>query len=131
MFDIKDFKGKPFQWNGNGNPGYDCVSLVVAVLERLHGYVIDYPERGSHNISLPRLPEIMKNHLERYLLPVSTDLYEVGDVFLYQIYKEPCHMGIYVGQQKILTALENKGVTTFSIYDETWLKRLTKVFRWQ
>ena len=131
MFNFEEYMGKPFEWNGNGNPGYDCVSLVVAVLERLHGYYITYPERGSHNIHIKELPKTMMKHLSRYLQRIKTFDYIIGDVFIYTIHKAPCHLGIYIGGGKILMAVETKGVTTFSTEDEIWYKRLTGVYRWQ
>ena len=33
---IADLVGKPFEWGGTGNPGYDCGSLAVEISKRVH-----------------------------------------------------------------------------------------------
>lgn len=38
---IRSCVGLPYQWGGNGNPGYDCSGLVVAGLNAAGAYISD------------------------------------------------------------------------------------------
>ncbi len=102
--------GKPYVWGGN-NPsqGFDCSGLVEYVLR----------ESG---VSAPR------TSWQQYSLghEVSISHLRPGDLLFFSTYaKGPSHVGIYVGNDRFVNALNpSTGVTLSQVTDPYFAKRL-------
>jgi hypothetical protein len=138
-FDCSAYMGKSFIWNGDGTVGYDCVSLCVSILEKVKGREFLYPEKFFHDPQElnPDTNTLMERVLGR-MSPVKVEVINkptkeelvLGDIFMYRCMRMPFHVGVYVGNEKILSCVEGQGVIMISLHDQSWCRRINGVFRW-
>ncbi len=102
------FLNTPYRFGGNGKKGIDCSAFVQKVF-------------GEFNLKLPRTAR------EQYTLGTRVpkgDL-QLGDLIFFQTYaKFPSHVGIYLGDNKMIHASSrNRGVVVSSINSKYFRKR--------
>jgi len=102
------FLNTPYRFGGNGKNGIDCSAFVQKVF-------------GEFNLKLPRTAR------EQYTLGTRVpkgDL-QLGDLIFFQTYaKFPSHVGIYLGDNKMIHASSrNRGVVVSSINSNYFRKR--------
>ncbi|MDX9709827.1 MAG: LysM peptidoglycan-binding domain-containing protein [Trichloromonas sp.] len=102
------FLNTPYRFGGNGQNGIDCSGFVQKVF-------------GEFDLKLPRTAR------EQYTLGTRVpkgDL-QLGDLIFFQTYaKYPSHVGIYIGDDKMIHASSrNKGVVVSSINSNYFRKR--------
>ncbi len=104
----------------------DCAGVVVHCATRL---ALEHADMQGY----PRLP--FKNTLKEFL-DAQPNLIEVpiaemaaGDVILMRIKAAPQHLGIYVGNGYMIHAYDDIGRTVEQRIDDTWLKKITAVYR--
>ncbi len=88
------YLGTPYRFGGTDSTGFDCSGFVGTVLKKL-GY------------SPPRTASAMAEWAE----PVPLDSIKPGDLLFFDYYKKPIgHVGIYVGDGKVVHASSKRGV---------------------
>lgn len=102
------FLNTPYRFGGNGQNGIDCSGFVQKVF-------------GEFDLKLPRTAR------EQYTLGTRVpkgDL-QLGDLIFFKTYaKYPSHVGIYIGDDKMIHASSrNKGVVVSSINSNYFRKR--------
>ncbi len=98
---------RPYQFGANDIYRMDCSAFVQRVFE-------------INGIRLPR------NTKEQALVGVPVNLSEIrpGDLLFFTTYRKgPSHVGIYIGNGKMVHASERKGITIDRIDDPYWQRR--------
>ncbi len=97
---------RPYQFGGNDLYRMDCSAFVKRVFE-------------VNGISLPRSTK------EQAQVGVQVGLEDIkpGDLLFFSTYRPgPSHVGIYIGNGKMIHASEKKGITIDRIEDPYWQK---------
>ncbi|MGC9102801.1 MAG: C40 family peptidase, partial [Desulfurella sp.] len=105
----KLFVGTPYQWGGtNLETGVDCSGFVQDVFAKFH---IDLPRTSSEQFNVGK--------------PVSLSDIKPGDLLFFQTYPGtyPSHVGIYIGDDKFISALNQNTGVVISPLDGYFLKR--------
>jgi cell wall-associated NlpC family hydrolase len=94
--DAKKHLGTPYVWGGSTPDGFDCSGFVQYVLKQ-------------NGISIPRTTQ----EQVKIGKPISKSDLQIGDlVFLQNTYRAGVsHVGIYIGDGKMIHASSSKGVT--------------------
>lgn len=112
--------GLPYQENGRTEAGVDCWGLA-----RLY-------YKNELNIELPSYSELYDGSLDASVIELiktkqdnwaKTTTPIVGDICLFNIYNEPRHIGIYIGDGKFLHSRDSKDSVIESINSPQWAKR--------
>lgn len=93
-----EFLGIPYRFGGEGATGIDCSSFVQQVFQE---HEIDLPRTAREQIKMGS--EVAKGDLQK------------GDLVFFQTYAAyPSHVGIYLGDGKMIHASSGKGEVTVS-----------------
>ena len=119
--------GTPFHHQGRlKGVGVDCTGLIVMVLKEL-GYkevekydIRNYPVKRSY----PELKKVLKEKCIEIPFKDSVE----GDLLLFVLTKDPQHLAIKSGEDKMIHAVRKFGAVEVTI-DEMWLRRLDSVWR--
>ncbi|MBS4214227.1 C40 family peptidase [Neobacillus rhizophilus] len=102
--EAKKYIGSPYKWGGNTPAGFDCSGFTVYVFNKV-------------GISLPRTAATQWDATT----PVASP--SVGDLVFFQTYKlGPSHVGIYLGNNKFISAAST-GVTISDMTSTYWKTR--------
>ena len=120
--------GLPYQENGRSTSGVDCWGL--ARLFYKHELNIELPDysdlySGSWDEQVTKLINYHKDSWEETKKP------ELGDLCLFNIYGEPAHIGIYVGDSKFLHARDGQDSVIESLNNPLWKRRVSGYFKYQ
>ncbi|MGB9755966.1 MAG: LysM peptidoglycan-binding domain-containing protein [Desulfurella sp.] len=105
----KLFVGAPYQWGGtNLETGVDCSGFVQDIFAKFH---IDLPRTSSEQFNVGR--------------PVPLADIKPGDLLFFQTYAGtyPSHVGIYIGDNKFISALNQNTGVVISPLDGYFLNR--------
>lgn len=103
--EANQWKGTPYKYGGKTREGADCSGFVMAVYENALG------------ISLPRNS---KEQCE-FCIPVKKHALSVGDLIFFTSAANKgkiAHVGIYIGDRKMIHASSSKGVIESTIEDD-------------
>lgn len=114
--------GLPYLANGRTEAGLDCWGLVRLFYRDELG--IDLPSYTTNYSGAddPAIMELMSEYKDTNWKKQTT--FKVGDVCVFNIYGEPCHVGVYVGDSKFMHSRENRDVVIESLDSPKWSKRL-------
>lgn len=135
---LSQFVGRPYQLAGQGNPGYDCLTLTAHVLHLAKGFAPPSEVFDKHMAFWSgKNPEMVFDKALELLSLVWRGSYtnfdpcvvQVWDVVVYKYHTHPVHMAVYVGQNKILTAKNNQGVVLEELTNPVRLRTVHSVFR--
>lgn len=125
---IDKYIGLPYQENGRTWQGVDCWGL--ARLYYKHELNIELPDysdlySGSWDEQVTKLINYHKDSWQQLEEPM------VGDLCLFNIYGEPAHVGVYVGDNKFLHSRDGLDSVIESLSNVAWSKRFQGFFRYQ
>jgi hypothetical protein len=125
---IDKYIGLPYQENGRTWQGVDCWGL--ARLFYKHNLNIELPDysdlyTGSWDEQVTKLINHHKDSWQQVETPVA------GDLCLFNIYGEPAHVGVYVGDNKFLHSRDGLDSVIESLNSAVWNKRFQGFFRYQ
>lgn len=135
---VKNHLDKPFIFNGQGVIGYDCCTLTKSILEEVFQVNIHEDYFGSHCLSLLKLnPTIVRDELDKLfscIAPCFTfekDGHQLQkfDILLFRILQYDSHLGVYLGDGKFISIVEQMSSDIFSLHSKTWGRRIVSVYR--
>jgi cell wall-associated NlpC family hydrolase len=119
--------GTPFRHQGRVvGVALDCAGVIIYCAQQLN---IPHADMQGY----PRLP--FKNTLREFLdsqerlLEVPIAEMQAGDVILMRIKAAPQHLGVYAGNNYMIHAFDDVGRTVEQRIDDSWLKKITAVYR--
>ena len=99
--EAKKYIGTPYLWGGNTPSGFDCSGFVKYVFAKF-------------GVSLPRTTET------QWTATTTVNSPSIGDLVFFQTYKPgPSHVGIYLGNNKFISAASS-GVTISDMTSSYW-----------
>jgi len=119
--------GLPYKDNGRDATGIDCWGLVCLFYKNEFDITLPSYQDEYLGANDPNLINIIEDYKNKW---TSTTTPRVGDVVLFNIYGEPAHVGVYVGNNKFLHARENKDVVVESLNNAKWTKRLEGIYEY-
>ena len=126
--DYNSYIGLPYESNGRTRAGVDCWGLVrLFYAEQLHIELPDYSELYSGAWD-PELSSVIELHKSGW---AETSDAQPGDVCLFNIYGEPAHVGVYLGNRKFLHAREGRDSVVESLDSHQWSCRFGGFYRYQ
>lgn len=125
--DYNSYIGLPYESNGRTRAGVDCWGLVrLFYAEQLHIELPDYSELYSGAWD-PELSSVIELHKSGW---AETSDAQPGDVCLFNIYGEPAHVGVYLGNRKFLHAREGRDSVVESLDSHQWSRRFGGFYRY-
>ncbi|MFN7064725.1 MAG: C40 family peptidase [Aquificaceae bacterium] len=107
VFTALTYMNRPYQFGSNEIYKMDCSAFVQRVFE-------------INGIGLPRTTE----EQARSGVPIDLSELKPGDLLFFTTYKKgPSHVGIYIGNGKMVHASESRGITVDRIEDPYWKGR--------
>jgi len=98
--DLSEYIGIPFLSKGRNTSGIDCYGLTRLVLRNVYGKELPdfyYPDAMDKK----NIRKLLDQN-QPLLAGTETDEPEEGDIAIMKYGGIPCHIGIYVGEGKIL-----------------------------
>lgn len=120
--------GTPFKHQGRlVGVGLDCAGVIVHTFNSLNLPVFDRTDYGrTPNSGALESALDAQLSVER-VLPIS-DM-KIGDILLFRIKREPQHLAICSGDLMMIHAYEPFGRCIEHLVDETWMRKLVRVYR--
>lgn len=118
--DYNKYIGLPYASNGRTESGVDCWGLACLFYrDELRIELPSYSELYS-TASDPQVVSAINSNRDSWL---QTTEAVPGDLCLFNIYGEPAHVGVYVGDNKFLHAREGRDSVIESLSSAQWSKR--------
>jgi hypothetical protein len=76
--------------------GVDCLGLILGVADEIGAIYNGKPLSFYDNLSYKKIPQKnqLKNAMDKYFIAVHANNRQIGDIALFEINKEICHLGI-------------------------------------
>ena len=125
---LNNYIGLPYKDNGRTRDGIDCWGLACLYYSEqlnieLPSYNTEYDGENNENIK-----ELILQHKENWQEQKEPI---VGDLVLFNIFGEPTHIGVYIGNNKFLHVRERMDSVIESLDNFKWNKRVVGFFRYQ
>ena len=118
--------GIPYVTNGRTEEGVDCWGLVrLFYRDELNIDLPSYDTAYYGPSDDERIASLMDLHKGDWS---KQDNPKVGDVCVFNILGEPCHVGIYIGNNKFLHSRENRDSVIESLDNVKWKNRLEGIY---
>lgn len=125
--DYNKYIGLPYLSNGRTESGVDCWGLACLFYRQELGIELpSYNELYSDSNS-PEVAQVINQHRDTWTTVASP---QPGDLCLFNIYGEPAHIGVYVGDNRFLHAREGRDSVVESLGSAQWSKRFQGFFKY-
>lgn len=118
--DYNKYIGLPYASNGRTESGVDCWGLACLFYRDELGIELPSYSELYSTASDPEVVTAINTHRDNWLLVTEA---VPGDLCLFNIYGEPAHVGVYVGDNKFLHAREGRDSVIESLSSSQWSKR--------
>lgn len=112
-----DLIGREYMEDGRGNPGFDCVGLLLAICER----------RGLRVPAYPSLAGALALALQDWRKVGAPN---PGDAILIRYVGPPWHVGVVIAGNLMLHAQSKQGVVVERFDTPKWCRRVEGFYRW-
>jgi cell wall-associated NlpC family hydrolase len=124
MLDLSDYLGIPFRYGGRDRNKLDCYGLVMLLYKELHN--IEIPDV----ISPTFLPQIA-NLVEAEKLKWEPCELEEGSVIVFNVLGYGCHVGYYLGNDRMIHTWEGTGGVVIEPLRFSWKNRILGTYKWK
>lgn len=118
--DYNKYIGLPYASNGRTESGVDCWGLACLFYRDELGIELPSYSELYSTASDPEVVSAINENRDNWLLTTQAI---PGDLCLFNIYGEPAHVGVYVGDNKFLHAREGRDSVIESLSSAQWSKR--------
>ena len=118
--DYNKYIGLPYANNGRTESGVDCWGLACLFYRDELGIELPSYSELYSTANDPEVVTAINTHRDNWLMVTQA---VPGDLCLFNIYGEPAHVGVYVGDNKFLHAREGRDSVIESLYSSQWSKR--------
>jgi hypothetical protein len=118
--DYNKYIGLPYANNGRTESGVDCWGLACLFYRDELGIELPSYSELYSTANDPEVVTAINTHRDNWLLVTQA---VPGDLCLFNIYGEPAHVGVYVGDNKFLHAREGRDSVIESLSSSQWSKR--------
>ena len=117
--------GLPYSSRGRDITGLDCWGLVCVFYK--NEFNVELPSYSDlyTDANGPEVPQAINQYRDTWQ---SVSVGKTGDLCLFNIYGEPAHVGVYVGDNKFLHAREGRDSVIESLASSQWSKRFQGFF---
>jgi hypothetical protein len=125
--DYNKYIGLPYKDNGRDASGVDCWGLARLFYEQeLSIELPSYTElySGAHD---PQVSQSIENYKDAWQV---AEYGAPGDLCLFNIYGEPAHVGVYIGDRRFLHAREGRDSVIESLDSAQWSKRFVGFYKY-
>ena len=104
--DTWNYVGTPYKWGGTTPSGFDCSGFVNYIFNK-------------HGVDLQR---VSASNLYQMGYAVSANSLKPGDLVFYSLASDGhiTHVGIYLGNGKMMSATSSKGIYAYPVFDSYW-----------
>jgi len=122
----REYLGTKFRHQGRlKGIGVDCVGLIVGVAHELGLSNFD-----AKNYGRDPDPKMMREVLNREMIPIKVNDAQPGDVLWMVFYKEPQHLAIKT-DVGIIHSYSGVGKVVEHVLDHTWRSRIREAYRFK
>lgn len=125
--DLLTWQGVPFRHQGRTRAGVDCVGLPLAALAA-QGVVIDAPDNYAPSAAAALLLATL-GQLGQLVPRLPLNAPDAGDVLVLRIRREPQHLAIALGPDRMIHATQSAGVAAVTI-SPLWRERVAARYGW-
>lgn len=119
--------GLPYASNGRTEAGIDCWGLVcLFYAQELDIALPSYSELYS-DANDPRAVAAIEKYKDNWQYSKTGS---IGDICLFNIYGEPAHVGVYIGDNKFIHAREGRDSVVESLSSSQWSKRFQGFYKY-
>lgn len=120
----------PFQEHGRTREGVDCWGLVRMIAEEQFGillpcYATEYETTEDPNQTAPVVA-----HEKKFWTEIAPGEEQLGDVVVMRMLGQPIHVGMVVGDGRMIHALKGRGITLAAYGSLEWKHRITGFYRY-
>ena len=119
--------GLPYASNGRTESGVDCWGLARLFYRNELGIELPSYSELYSTASDPEVVSAINSNRDNWLLTTQA---VPGDLCLFNIYGEPAHVGIYIGDNKFLHAREGRDSVVESLASSQWSKRFQGFYKY-
>ena len=119
--------GLPYKSNGRDFSGADCWGLACLFYRDELGIELPSYSELYTTASDPEVVQAIEQHKDNWL-PCTEG--QPGDLCLFNIYGEPAHVGVYVGNNHFMHAREGSDSVVESLSSSQWSKRFQGFYRY-
>ena len=123
--EAREWVDTPFRHQGRlKGVGCDCLGLIRGVYGNVYSPSILPKDRTNYGIEI--VVDLNK-HLRKVAVEVAER--EPGDLILMKFSSQPTHMGIYVGDDRMIHAYSSVGRIVEHRISSQWKKRIVSIWR--
>lgn len=121
------YVGLPYKDNGRDITGIDCWGLVRLYYKDELGIELPSYSNEYEGPNDPSAIAAINNYKDNWELTTTPN---IGDIALFNIYGEPAHVGLYIGNNNFLHSREGKDSVIESVAGVKWNKRLAGIYKY-
>lgn len=123
MSEYTQYIGIPFKYGGRDRNALDCYGLVMLLYAELKG--IELPDINS-----PTYLDKIHSLMEVEKLKWEPCEIEEGAVLMFRVKGYGCHVGYYIGDDKMIHTWEGTGGVTIERLSFSWKHRILGSYKW-
>lgn len=125
---LVDYIGTPYRSKGADSDGVDCYGLIHLIYKEQLGISLpDFSEGYTDANNQAEASKTIENGIPEFDLVTDQKLF---DIVILRIMGWPCHCGMYIGDNKMLHALEGHATAIESLNSPKWKTRVEGFYRW-
>jgi len=126
-----DYIDIPFIAKGRSRSGCDCWGLVYLVYKNIYNIILPtYTNTYDDPHATSIVSHAIRGNMSRWHY-IRKDLIQEGNLVLFNIYKIPCHIGIYTHDGFMLHTSKGVGTTIEKISRSCWAHRIEGYYRYE